>query len=300
MLQQLMHYPVATVGFVIAPRGVGTMIGMFLVGRIINPVPAVTEAAAIGDIAEIFADIRRVLGVGVVNLIWRHLTTIPGALPWAWGTVRPLYVDGTIATEAAALHDDIDVPKLPAFPPEVLAAAGLLQSDVNTIREVLAAYDRTNAMAIVALSALLRRLDDEPLPAEAAQSSGGHKSHELPSEIPLPPLSDMADLLPATADLVLTLNRLGTRRDNAILASMYRHLAQWPAYLAMAWTIIAPLDADGRLSQSIADITAKARSGLHVSPRACPRPPSRRSQPSRPRSGRRSSRSPATLLRRWS
>jgi hypothetical protein len=224
-----------------------------------DPVPAVTEAAAIGDIAEIFADIRRVLGVGVVNLIWRHLATIPGALPWAWGTVRPLYVDGTIATEAAALHDDIDVPKLPAFPPEVLAAAGLLQSDVNTIREVLAAYDRTNAMAIVALSALLRRLDDEPLPAEAAQSSGGHKSHELPSEIPLPPLPDMADLLPATADLVLTLNRLGTRRDNAILASMYRHLAQWPAYLALAWTIIAPLDADGRLSQSIADITAKAR-----------------------------------------
>ena len=94
------------------------------------------------------------------------------------------YVDGTIATEAAALHDDIDVPKLPAFPPEVLAAAGLLQSDVNTIREVLAAYDRTNAMAIIALSALLRRLDDEPLPAKAAQSSGGHKSHELPSEIP--------------------------------------------------------------------------------------------------------------------
>jgi MFS transporter, DHA2 family, multidrug resistance protein len=36
MLQQLMHYPVATAGFVIAPRGVGTMIGMFLVGRIIN------------------------------------------------------------------------------------------------------------------------------------------------------------------------------------------------------------------------------------------------------------------------
>jgi DHA2 family multidrug resistance protein len=36
MLQQLMHFPVATAGLVIAPRGVGTMIGMFLVGRIIN------------------------------------------------------------------------------------------------------------------------------------------------------------------------------------------------------------------------------------------------------------------------
>ena len=36
MLQQSMNYPVATAGLVIAPRGVGTMVAMFLVGRIIN------------------------------------------------------------------------------------------------------------------------------------------------------------------------------------------------------------------------------------------------------------------------
>jgi hypothetical protein len=72
-------------------------------------------------------------------------------------------------------------------------------------------------------------------------------------------LLDVADLVPTSANLMLTLNRLGTRRDNAILASMYRHLAHWPAYRALAWTMIAPLDADGRLNRSIADITAKAR-----------------------------------------
>ena len=36
MLQQSMSYPVATAGLVIAPRGVGTMVAMFLVGRIIG------------------------------------------------------------------------------------------------------------------------------------------------------------------------------------------------------------------------------------------------------------------------
>ena len=36
MLQQSMDYPVATAGLVTAPRGIGTMIAMFLVGRIIN------------------------------------------------------------------------------------------------------------------------------------------------------------------------------------------------------------------------------------------------------------------------
>ena len=38
MLQNLMDYPVVTTGLVTAPRGVGTMIAMFLVGRIINKV----------------------------------------------------------------------------------------------------------------------------------------------------------------------------------------------------------------------------------------------------------------------
>ena len=49
-----------------------------------DPVPAITEAAATGETAAIFADIRQVLGVDVVNLIWRHLATMDGALPWAW------------------------------------------------------------------------------------------------------------------------------------------------------------------------------------------------------------------------
>jgi hypothetical protein len=69
-----------------------------------DPVPAITEAEATGETAQIYADIRRVYGVGVVNLVWRHLATFPGALPWAWETVRPLYADGTIRREAAAWH----------------------------------------------------------------------------------------------------------------------------------------------------------------------------------------------------
>ncbi|HEY3891917.1 MAG TPA: hypothetical protein VGM00_08165 [Bradyrhizobium sp.] len=63
-----------------------------------------SEASAIGAVAKIFADIRRMLGVEVVNLIWRHLATIPDAPPWARAVLRPLYADGTIAAEALALR----------------------------------------------------------------------------------------------------------------------------------------------------------------------------------------------------
>ena len=80
-----------------------------------DPVPAITEAAATGEVAKIFGDIRRVLAVDVVNLIWRHLATLDGALPWAWTTLRPLYVDGTIAAEARALHADIDLHRCRCF-----------------------------------------------------------------------------------------------------------------------------------------------------------------------------------------
>ena len=69
----------------------------------------------------------------------------------------------------------------------------------------------------------------------------------------------MAQMSPTTAELVVTLNRLGTRRTSPILASMYRHLAHWPSYLALAWTLIAPLEADGRLARSIDDAATKAR-----------------------------------------
>ena len=64
------------------------------------------------------------LGVEVVNLIWRHLATIPDALPWGWGMLRPLYADGTIEAEAEALHSQLTLPQLPLFPRELLSAIG--------------------------------------------------------------------------------------------------------------------------------------------------------------------------------
>ena len=198
------------------------------------------------------------LGVGVVNLIWRHLATIPDALPWAWKTLRPLYADGTIAAEAAALRSDIDLPALPAWPDDVFTAAALSAEDAAVIGAVLGAYDRTNAMALIALSALLGRLNSTEGSPDAGTARDGATPPVTQTAMPLPPLLNLSDMSPATAAVVLALNRLGTRREMPILASMYRHLAHWPAYLALAWTLVVPLDADGRLDHAVADAAAKA------------------------------------------
>lgn len=219
-----------------------------------DPVPAITEAAATGETAEIFADIRQVLGVDVVNLIWRHLATRDGALPWAWQALRPLYADGSVIGQATALRHDLALPPMPSVQPEVYATLGLWPEDMAAIRGVLSAYDHTNAMAAVALTALRGRLDGrvpagiksaEPTPVIAA------------ARIALPKLLDLTAMRPETAALVTTLNGFGTRRSGAVLASMYRHLAHWPSYLAFAWRLLAPLDGDGRLADAI-DLARRA------------------------------------------
>lgn len=213
-----------------------------------DPVPAITEADATGETALIFADIRQVLAVDVVNLIWRHLATIEGALPWAWDTLRPFYVDGSVRREAMALNEELALPPMHAVSEEVFAGLGLGPDDMIAIRDVLKAYDHTNAMAAVALSALRARLDGhaqrdaqpaEPRPVPAAPRTR------------LPKLLDLADMQAETATLVTALNGFGTRRPGAVLASMYRHLAHWPPYLSFAWLELAPLDSDGRLATAI-------------------------------------------------
>ena len=213
-----------------------------------DPVPAITEAAATGETAAIFADIRQVLGVDVVNLIWRHLATIDGALPWAWGTLRPLYADGSVISEATALHEALALPPMPAIPAEVFAGLGLRADDLAAIRGVLAAYDHTNAMAAVALTALRARLDGRtPHDSAAAEPAPVAAT----ARIGLPKLLDLTDMQAGTAALVTALNGFGTRRPGAVLASMYRHLAHWPSYLSFAWLLLAPLDSDGRLATAI-------------------------------------------------
>jgi len=213
-----------------------------------DPVPAVTEASATGETAAIFADIRQVLGVDVVNLIWRHLATMDGALPWAWRVLRPLYADGSVIAQATALRRELSLPSIPAVHEELYAALGLGPDDRAGIRDVLSAYDHTNGMAVVALTALRGRLDGRaPEGVQAAEP----QPVTATARIRLPKLLALTEMQPETAALVTTLNGFGTRRPIAVLASMYRHLAHWPPYLAFAWLVLAPMDSDGRLADAI-------------------------------------------------
>ena len=218
-----------------------------------DPVPAITEAEATGEIARIYADIRATLGVPVVNLIWRHLATMPGALAWTWASVRPLYVSGEVARAAAHLRAGLILPAQPPWPLAVLEAAGLDASARSGIDQVLASYNRSNAMNLVALAALRAHSGGEADPTPLPAVDPGHGIDGI-----LPRLVPLGEMAPATAELVLMLNAIGDP-DQKVLASMYRHLSHWPAYLALVWTRLAPLNADGDVDRLIAQNLEIAR-----------------------------------------
>lgn len=237
----------------------------------IESVPSVLESAATGEIAEIYADIRATLGTSVVNLVWRNLATLPGALQWAWSTVRPLYLGGA-AGNAQAVRRTLPLPKLPPISADALSAAGLNSSELAKIRTILDSYFHTNALALVVLSALLER--DEPSAAKPIQLTD--TSPPL-VRTELPPLPAMATLQPAVQRLIAELNNFGEDDAPFLIASMYRHLAYWPPFLAIIRTALAPLQAD----QSLIALTHRARTLGRVHGgilsrelKSCPPPPS--------------------------
>jgi hypothetical protein len=205
-------------------------------------VPSVLESEARGEIADIYADIRKVLGTSVVNLIWRNLATMPGALPWTWSAVRPLYL-GDAPLHAEAVRKTVALPDWPGFSTDTLLAAGVDESERARIHDVLDSYQHTNALALVVLSALLAH--GEPRSADAVKPAG---TAPQPPGGKIPELPPMDALDPEVAALVEELNAFGEDTEPQLIASMYRHLAYWPGYLALVRTMLVPLQREGRLN----------------------------------------------------
>ena len=224
-----------------------------------DPVPAIAEAAASGETAMLFADLRATLGVNVVNLIWRHIATFPGALHWAWATVKPIYVSGRVGVEAQGLKAGMAVPELPGWPRSLLGCAGIDAAGEASIRRILASYNRSNALNLAALSALVRRIDCVPVETRIDRAAKD-QPQEGAIEGVLPKLLALDEVGADTADLIRRINLLGDRDHGRIVASMYRHLAHWPGFLALSHVQLAPLAADGRLEKMIDQVITLGQS----------------------------------------
>ncbi len=215
-----------------------------------DPVPSISEADATGEIAELYADIRQSLGMPFVNLVWRNLASVPGGLKWAWTTMKPLYQQGAVYVEARQLRDSQSLPSVPTLPRAVLRAVGVDAVAEGSIRAAIDGYDRGNPLNIVTFSALMSRLRAEkptaPPPAPVTAEP------EAPVAGEIPKMLNFDQMEPVTADMVRAVNLLGARgRAREVQVSLPRNLAHWPGFLALYWTILAPINDDGRLAACI-------------------------------------------------
>src|SRR3954469_15718764 len=101
--------------------------------------PELREAEAPPDIAAIYAALRRASGVPLVNLIHRHLATLPGVLPWVWQAIRPPLEDGRLAGARDRLGGGAPLPPTRPLPAGALDAAE--RADVAALVET---YNRGN------------------------------------------------------------------------------------------------------------------------------------------------------------
>ena len=222
-----------------------------------DPVPSIAERDATGDIKVLYDDIKAVTGVPVVNLVFRHIATFPGCLAWAWSVLRPVYANGDVAALAERLMREITLPELPALSPAALRVVGVEAAGERTIARIIDAYNRSNPMNMIALSTLLAFLDNPP---QAKNSTAATAVAPEPRQAPetLPPLLSLEDMDADTRTLVQALNSLSPQGEARTLASMYRQLAHWPGYLALAFTLLHPVHTRGELQALITQSHTRA------------------------------------------
>ncbi|MCO6414580.1 hypothetical protein JYK14_00090 [Siccirubricoccus sp. KC 17139] len=187
--------------------------------------PELREAEAPPDIAALYAALRQASGVPLVNLIHRHLATLPGVLPWLWEAIRPPLEDGTLAAARERL-----VAALPAPPASLSAAAWaaacLAPDSRRPVGDLIAVYNRGNLTNLILLTALRRALEAAPR-EDIAPPAPIPPPAMLPAPPPLPRLESLP---PPVAALVKGL--AARHGDSGVVPSLYLHLAHWPALLA--------------------------------------------------------------------
>jgi len=185
----------------------------------------------------------------VVNLVYRHLATLPGALPWAWRVLRDGYATGEVAARAAALRATA-AGALPPFSGASFRLLGLDKRAIEDIGALVETYNAGNSLNLVALTALRLVVEGRARKRKGAEIVEATASPTLSRRRrPLLPLPALAALPPSVLEQVLWLNRLGETRAPKEIASLYRHLAHWPAYLALIGGLLLPLDAAGELAR---------------------------------------------------
>jgi hypothetical protein len=239
-----------------------------------DPVTAIDERSARGETAELFADIRATMAIPLVTSIWRGLAGMDDALAQVWRLTKPVYLSGMPQRALARCIAQTPLPAPPPLSTAQLASVGLSDTDVDAARTIIAAYNRSNGMNLMALSALVT----PPAEHDDADTVAFERLRQ-PSWPPFPELLAQTEIAATTWSMVREVNAFGAASSDANVATLWRHLAHWPALLALIHASFATHQRDGSIRVATNSMVALARAGgarmahlrpaqLHISPAA--------------------------------
>jgi hypothetical protein len=192
-----------------------------------DPFPQIPEHDAPPEIAAIYAEIRAVSGVPVVNLIWRHFAALPGVLPWAWNAVAPLVASSAMEAARDRIAAAAVLPPLPTRDRSAWQAIGIDHRGINRLMALDRVYIRGNLTNLVSLTALRLRLENPDRPTPPLPSG---KASKAPLEPP-DSLPRIEDLSPRHAEQVRALARHHAGAGDGVIPSLYLALTRWPGLL---------------------------------------------------------------------
>jgi hypothetical protein len=210
--------------------------------------PELAERDAAAEKAAIYAEIRRLGGVPMVALIFRHLATRPGVLEWAWDAIGPMWRSGRLQETAWRVARAARLEPLAPIPAAALPPLGV--DDAKGIRDVLIAYNRANPENMLTVLCLLRVLGGRA----GSSSIAAAPWTPPPAPGPLLPMIDVNAMPPHLSALLDLVAAPGEPGGPRVIQSLYRHLAKRPGFLALAITLLRQRFDDRSIDRATAEI----------------------------------------------
>lgn len=192
------------------------------------------EADATGDIARIYADIRRLCAVPYVSALYRHLATRPGVLPWAWAAVSPGLENGAAQEAGWRVATDLPLDPLPPIPRDALRVWGVDASAEQAVRNICDGFVRVAPVNMV-FAGILKRIIAGETPNCTAPPNAWHPPADIAAS---PSLVDPAKLDAAQRGVLMQF--AATVGGQPFVPGLYRMLAHWPGLLAHLSVGLAP------------------------------------------------------------
>lgn len=200
--------------------------------------PEVREDQVSGDLSDLYEELRNTLPARTINLIYRHLATIPEALPWVVTIAREISAESFL-DEAARSLSTASVPVLQATAEHFWSDRVVAEGERRSALEILKAYNASNPRNLVMINVMAGCLkqagrsssdSDQPHGRAEARTAGVPPRPVATLDPPSDPNALPADIL-QLAEAMCT--QMGI--DSQLLPSLHRHLGRMPnLYRALA------------------------------------------------------------------